>query len=534
VRIALVQLNPTLGDLAGNAQRIEQSYTEAKRAGAHLVVTPELSLTGYFPEDLVLKPAFQKAVMDCLSRLAMLTQEGPPLLVGAPELSDKRALPYNSAFLLQHGKISVAHRKRHLPHYGVFDDARVFAAGMGPHIPMTIADQSIGLMICEDAWHNDVASDLKKAGADFLVVMNASPYERGKVAIRQNILAARVKETGVAILAVNQVGGQDEIVYDGTSFVLDQQGVLCGMAASCKEDMLLVDLEGGAVSAPRQELPNDVAQDYNAIVLGIKDYAHKNGFTTALLGLSGGIDSALVAVMAADALGADKVHAVMMPSPYTSEESFVDAKALADNIGCSYDIISIADAMEVFDGMLAAKFAGKQSDITEENIQSRLRGTTLMALSNKFGHLLLATGNKSEMATGYATLYGDMAGGYAPLKDLYKTKVYELAKWRNEKGNPIPINSLQKAPTAELRPGQKDQDTLPAYDVLDSILEKLIEKDMAPEAIAAEGYDRKLAERVAAMLYRAEYKRRQSPPGPKVTAKAFGRERRYPITNHYR
>jgi NAD+ synthase len=545
-QIALAQTNPKVGDVAGNVARIRAARAEAAEKGAHLVVTAELGISGYPPEDLVLKPAFQDSCRDAVETLAGDTADGgPALIVGAPWAEEGKL--YNAAFLLENGRIAARTFKYDLPNYGVFDEKRVFAAGPLPQL-IPYDGMQLGLMICEDLWFPTTAAHLKSLGADLLVVPNGSPYDHGKPDQRREIAAARQDETDLPIIYVNQVGGQDELVFDGDSFVLDRGGEMRWRLPAFEEHIAVTTWQRG--NAGWMCLPGEVAAPlpplesiYRAMVLGLRDYVRKNNFPGVILGLSGGIDSALSAAVAVDALGADKVRAVMMPSPYTSQDSLEDAALCAKLLGVAYDTVSIEPAMRAFEGMLSGLFAGRKKDTTEENIQSRSRGLTLMALSNKLGHMLLTTGNKSEMSVGYATLYGDMCGGYSVLKDIYKVTVFALSRWRNghfpagslgPKGAVMPERVITKPPSAELKPDQTDQDTLPPYDVLDGILTCLVEEEMAVDQIVAKGYDRATVHRVWRMLDLAEYKRRQAPPGVKISRRAFGRDRRYPITNGFR
>jgi NAD+ synthase len=547
LKLALAQVNPTVGDLAGNAAKIRAARAEAARLGADMVVFPELVLCGYPPEDLVLKPAFQKAVADAVNGLAAATGDGgPAMLVGAPWVHDGRL--YNAALLLDRGKIAAMRFKHDLPNYGVFDEKRVFAAGPLPG-PIVFRDVRVGVMICEDMWTPDSAECLAESGAEILVVPNGSPYESDKIDERINLAVARVTENGLPIAYVNQVGGQDELVFDGGSFVLNADCKLAAQLPSWDDAVRLTRwtrggngqwwCEPGDIVRP----PESLEGIYRALVTGLRDYVIKNRFPGVILGLSGGIDSALTAAIAVDALGPDKVRALMMPSPYTSRESLEDAEAVAKLLGIRLDAISIEPAMLAFDAMLAGPFKDAKPDITEENIQSRCRGITLMALSNKFGHMVVSTGNKSEMSVGYATLYGDMCGGFAVLKDVYKMTVFALARWRNRadaaglrgpQGRVMPERVITKPPTAELKPGQTDEASLGPYKELDDILFCLVEKEMAVPDIVARGHDAAYVARVWRMLDVAEYKRRQAPPGVKITRRAFGRDRRYPITNGFR
>ncbi len=547
LKIALAQINTThVGALTANADRIRAARAEGVRLGADLVVTPEFSVGGYLPEDLVRKPAYVAACAEMIATLAAETADGGPgLVVGGPWQDGDRL--YNAAFLLEGGRIAARRAKHELPNYGVFDEKRVFDSGPVPG-PVPFRGFRIGLMVCEDWWLPTCSETLCETGAEILLSINGSPFEADKHEQQRLPLAvSRVVETGLPFVFLGQVGGQDEIVFDGASFVLNPDRSLAALLPSFAEEVRLTEWrrEGerlvcvpGAIEAP----PETLGQVYAAMVLGLRDYVNKNGFPGVVLGLSGGIDSALSAAVAVDALGADRVRCVMMPSPYTSGESLEDAAECARLLGIRYDTIGIGPAMDAFTGMLAPTFGNRPPDITEENIQSRIRGVTLMALSNKFGDMLLTTGNKSEMSTGYATIYGDMAGGYSVLKDVYKTTVFALCRWRNAhvpagalgpQGAVMPERVITKPPSAELRPDQKDQDSLPPYEVLDAILEGLVEGEKSVDALVAEGHDRALVLRVWKLLDRAEYKRRQAPPGVKITARAFGRDRRYPITNGF-
>jgi NAD+ synthase len=547
LKIALAQINTThVGALRANAERIRAARAEGARLGADLVVTPEFSVGGYLPEDLVRKPAYVAACADIIAELAAETADGGPgLIVGGPWQDGERL--YNAAFLLEGGRIAARRAKHELPNYGVFDEKRVFDAGPVPG-PIPFRGFRIGLMVCEDWWLPTVAETLCETGAEMLLSINGSPFEADKHEQQRLPLAvARVVETGLPFVFLGQVGAQDEIVFDGASFVLNPDRSLVHLLPMFEERVVLTTWhrEGDRlVCAPGEvaRLPDRLGQVYGAMTLGLRDYVDKNGFPGVVLGLSGGIDSAISAAVAVDALGPDRVHAVMMPSPYTSGDSLEDAAACARLLGIRYDTIGIGPAMEAFGAMLAPAFGNRPPDITEENLQSRIRGVTLMALSNKFGSMLLTTGNKSEMSTGYATIYGDMAGGYSVLKDVYKTMVFALCRWRNAHrladakgpdGLVMPERVITKPPSAELRPNQKDQDSLPEYEVLDAILEGLIEGEKSVDALVADGHDRAIVLRVWKLLDRAEYKRRQAPPGVKITARAFGRDRRYPITNGF-
>ncbi|WP_135467370.1 NAD+ synthase [Crenalkalicoccus roseus] len=545
LRIALAQINPHEGALRANAERIRAARAEGARLGAALVVTPEFSIAGYPPEDLVRKPAF---VADCAAAIADLAAEtadgGPGLVVGGPWQEGDRL--HNALFVLEGGRILARRAKHELPNYGVFDDKRVFDPGPCPG-PVAFRGFRLGLMICEDWWFPGVSETLAESGAEILLSINGSPFEADKPRRRVDLAVRRVVETGLPFVFLNQMGGQDELVFEGASFVLNPDRSLAVAMRLFEEEIRLTEWrrEGERLVCAPQPIPPEVPrleQIYRAMMLGLRDYVEKNRFPGVVLGLSGGIDSALSAAVAADALGPERVRAVAMPSPYTSPESLEDAAACAGLLGIRYETIDIVPAMEAFRAMLAPAFGDRPPDITEENIQARIRGVTLMALSNKFGDMLLTTGNKSEMSTGYATLYGDMAGGYSVLKDVYKTTVFALSRWRNAhvppdakgpRGPVMPERVITKPPSAELRPNQKDQDSLPPYEVLDAILEGLVEGEKGVDTLVAEGHDRATVLRVWRLLDRAEYKRRQAPPGVKITRRAFGRDRRYPITNGY-
>ena len=548
--IGLLQINPTVGAVAANAAGLAAAYERAWDRGAELLVAPELALSGYPPEDLVRRAAFLDQIDAALTNLARLTKNGPALAVGAPRRrvgGDGVCHCANAIVVMEGGAIVAERDKVHLPNYGVFDEARVFAPGPPP-LPVTIAGHRVGLMICEDMWYPDVALHLKENGAEILVVSNGSPFETDKQGMRLAHARARVAAIGLPLVYVNQVGGQDELVFDGASFVLNAGGdeVLRLPSWSAHEALAEFAAVDGGLSALLGEmapLPDPWESLYRALLTGLCDYIEKNRFPDIILGLSGGIDSAIAAALAVDAVGAERVTCVMMPSPYTSDESLEDAAAVAGLLGCRLETIGIGPAMEAFAAMLAPHFAGRAANEAEENIQSRARGLALMALSNKLGPMVLATGNKSEMSVGYATLYGDMCGGFAVLKDVYKTEVFALSRWRNAHrpadalgpvGPVMPERVITKPPTAELKPDQKDEDSLPPYVRLDAILARLIEGEQAPEAIVREGFPAAEVERVWRLLNGAEYKRRQSPPGVKTTRLAFGRDRRYPITNGFR
>ncbi len=546
LRIAIAQLNPVVGDIAGNLERVLQARAEAAGQGADLVVASELVISGYPPEDLVLKPVFQDRIEAAVGALAKATGDGGPgLLIGAPWRQD--AGLYNAGLLLDRGEILASRLKHHLPNYGVFDEQRVFTSGPLPG-PVDFRGVRLGVMICEDMWFEDVAECLGESGAEILVCLNGSPFEQDKPDERINLAVARVTETGLPLIYVNQVGGQDELVFDGASFIVDGKRKLRLQAPAYRSYLGYSDWrreEGGwgCAVGDIEQPPEGLEAVYRAMTLGLHDYVEKNGFPGIILGMSGGIDSALSAGVAVDALGADRVRLVMMPSPYTSADSLEDAAEAAKLLGARLDEAPIEPAMTAFEGMLRPLFDGRKADTTEENIQARTRGVTLMAISNKFGYMVLSTGNKSEMSVGYATLYGDMCGGYSVLKDVYKTDVFALSKWRNQRkpvgargpvGRVIPERIITKPPSAELRPDQKDEDSLPPYDTLDDILRCLIEEEASVGETVAHGHDRAMVQKIWSMLDIAEYKRRQAPPGVKLTRKSFGRERRYPITNAFK
>ncbi len=542
--IASVQANPTLGAIEHNEALARDRIREARVLGADVVLFSELFLMGYPPEDLVLKPAAVAACQASLKRLAEETSGGQiAVLMGAP-WPGAGALPRNALALLCDGEIKDVTFKVDLPNYGVFDERRVFEPGAAPKV-FEVKGVKLGVPVCEDIWSGGVCGALKALGAEILLVPNGSPFRYTALDERCDIAKARVAETGVPMVYVNQVGGQDELVFDGGSFCLQPDGEIAQRLPLFQQALGLSvwgrGLDGWRlVEAGMADWPGQLEAMYRAMVLGLRDYVGKSGFPGVVLGMSGGIDSAITAVIAADALGAGKVRCVMLPSRYTSQDSLEDAKACAENIGCAYETISIEPAVAAFSQMLGPVFAGKGPDLTEENIQSRVRGVTLMAISNKFGPMVLTTGNKSEMAVGYATLYGDMCGGYNCLKDVYKTDVYRLAEWRNANDPfdvakaPIPARILTKAPSAELRPGQKDQDSLPPYEVLDAILHGLVEEEATLDEIVSRGLPAADVERVQRLLYGSEYKRRQAPPGVKIGLKAFGRDRRYPLVNGFR
>ena len=545
--IILAQLDPIVGDIKGNIERLRTARAEAAKRGADLVITTELSVTGYPPEDLVLKPMFQDAAEAAVKAFAAETRDGGPgILVGSPWREGGKL--HNAALLLEGGAIAGLRFKHNLPNYGVFDEVRVFTPGPLPG-PIPFRGVRLGVMICEDMWFPDAAECLQESGAEMLIVLNGSPFDLDKQDVRLSHAVARVTETNLPLIYANQVGGQDELVFDGASFVLDADRSLKAQAPAFVEHLLETRWTRGADDGWRcaagtiAREPEGSEAIYAAMVLGLRDYVNKNGFPGVLIGMSGGIDSALSAAVAVDALGPSRVHGVSMPSRFTSEDSLVDADECCRLLGMECQTLSVETAFEAFLGTLKPAFEGRAPDTTEENIQARIRGILLMALSNKFGHMVLTTGNKSEMSVGYATLYGDMCGGYSVLKDVYKMTVYELGRWRNQshadgllgpKGRVIPERIFTKAPTAELRANQTDQDSLPPYAVLDDILRCLIEGEMPVPEIIARGHDAATVTRVWRMLDLAEYKRRQAPPGVKLTRRSFGRDRRYPITNRFR
>jgi NAD+ synthase len=548
LRIAVAQLNPTVGDVAGNLRKAREARAEAARHGADLVLYTELFLAGYPPEDLVLKPAFVTACENAAKAIAADTGDGGPgVIIGTP-LRRKSGL-HNSVIVADGGKVIGERFKVDLPNYGEFDEKRVFQAGPDMPGPVNFRGIRIGIPICEDIWGElDVCETLAESGSEILLVPNGSPYYRGKVDIRHQVVIKQVIETGLPILYAAQLGGQDELVFDGASFAINADKSLAFQMSQFEEATVVTTWKRGeegwrCVDGPMSKIPEKQEADYRACMLGLRDYVNKNGFKDVVLGLSGGIDSAICAALAVDALGEERLRAIMMPYRYTSKDSLADAEACARALGCRYDIIPIFEPVEGFMKALEPAFEGTKSGITEENLQSRARGVILMAISNKFGSMVVTTGNKSEMSVGYATLYGDMNGGFNPIKDLYKMQVYALSAWRNDNvppgalgpsGEVIPKNIIDKAPSAELRENQTDQDSLPPYPVLDDILECLVENEMGVDAIVAKGHDRTTVERVEHMLYIAEYKRRQAAPGVKITRKNFGRDRRYPITNRFR
>jgi NAD+ synthase (glutamine-hydrolysing) len=531
MKLGIAQLNLTVGDIAGNAARLLAAANEAHAAGAALLLTPEMSICGYPAEDLVLRQDFAVA---CAAAVEQLAVEAPPelaLIVGYPERCGDDL--FNAAALLRGGRIEAVYRKHHLPNHSVFDEQRVFDRGDAPCV-FACGGVNFGLNICGDIWEPGPATRAMEAGADWLLVPNASPFHLNKERERLAVARSRLLEAGLPIVYANMVGGQDELVFDGASFALNADSEVAAQCPAWQEGLFYLDLERDSCNGPQHGLPDEEAAVYDALVLAVRDYFGKNGFKGVHLGLSGGIDSALTLAIAADAVGADKVHAVMMPSDYTASISVEDSRDMVKRLGVRYSEIAIRPIYEAFVTQLAGEFAGLAADTTEENLQARARGTLLMALSNKFGTLVLTTGNKSEMAAGYATLYGDMAGGFAVLKDVAKTRVYRLANYRNRLSAVIPQRIIERPPSAELRPDQTDQDSLPPYDVLDAILEAYVERDLPVRDIVARGFDAAIVRRVIRLVDLAEYKRRQAPPGPRITPRNFGKDRRYPITSKYR
>jgi NAD+ synthase len=551
LKITLAQLNPTVGDVQGNAAKARAARARAAADGADLVLLPELFITGYPPEDLVLKPAFQAACRAAVEALARETADGgPAMLIGSPWVEGGKL--YNAVALLDGGRIAALRFKANLPNYGVFDEKRLFARGPAAG-PVTVKGVRVGVPICEDIWleesedYENVVECLAETGAEIIVVPNGSPYSRDKTDVRLSIAVARVTESGLPLVYLNQICGQDELVFDGASFALNADLSVAAQLPDFVEDITTLRWtrgnDGWRCNGPVATVLEGDKADYAACVLGLRDYVRKNGFPGVLLGISGGIDSALCAAIAVDALGADKVRGVMLPYRYTAQVSLDDAAKLAKNLGVRYEVLPIADAVEGFEKILSVPFKGLERDITEENLQARARGTLLMAISNKTGAMVVTTGNKSEMSVGYATLYGDMNGGYNPIKDIYKTEVFRLSELRNSwkpegalgpSGEVIPVNIITRPPTAELRENQTDQDSLPPYDMLDAILERLVEREEPLADIIAAGFDKDVVARIDRLLNIAEYKRRQAAPGVKVTTRNFGRDRRYPITNRFR
>ena len=558
LKICVAQLNYCVGDMPGNAQKIIDAARTAYARGARLVLTPEMAICGYAAEDLFLRPSFIQACDDAVNQVAreLAGLKGLSVVVGTPTRGDSGLgvrtksvevqQRHNAAKVVREGRVIESYAKRELPNYQVFDERRYFAPGQGTCVFQAGEGEeavSVGLLICEDAWFEEPARLARQAGAELLVVINASPFHVGKGGERERMMQARCLASGLPLVYAHLVGGQDEIVFEGHSFALQADGALAGRAESFRENLFMVEARRGQsaieLAADAVPLRSAEADLWDALVLGVRDYLGKNGFPGALLGLSGGIDSALVLAIAVDALGADKVRAVMMPSPYTADISWIDAREMAQRMGVRYDEISIVPEFEAFKAALADEFQGRPEDTTEENIQARIRGVLLMALSNKFGSIVLTTGNKSEMATGYCTLYGDMAGGFAVIKDVLKTSVFALARWRNENdpygtgASPIPERIITRPPSAELRADQTDQDSLPPYEVLDAILKRYMENDHGVEAIVAEGFERAVVERVARLIRINEYKRRQAPVGIRVTHRSFGKDWRYPITSKF-
>ncbi|WP_299967733.1 NAD+ synthase [uncultured Roseobacter sp.] len=544
-RMMLGQLNPTVGDLAGNAQQARAAWEAGRDAGADLVALPEMFITGYNAQDLWLRKAFQLDVARHVEELALACAEGPALAIGSPWVEGAQL--YNAYLILKGGRIASQVLKHHLPNETVFDEVRIFDAGpLGG--PYSVGNSRVGSPICEDAWHEDVTETLAETGAEFLLVPNGSPYDRGKFDVRMSHMVSRVVETGLPLVYLNMVGGQDDQVFDGGSFALNPGGALAVQLPVFDAQLAQVDLERGpegwrVVEGEKATRPSAWEQDYRVMVTGLRDYCRKTGFGKVLLGLSGGVDSAIVAAIAVDALGAENVRCVMLPSEYTSEHSLEDAEAVATALGCRYDYVPISGPRAAVTETLAPHFEGLEAGLAEENIQSRLRGLLLMAMSNKFGEMLLTTGNKSEVAVGYATIYGDMAGGYNPIKDLYKTRVFETCRWRNAnhrdwmqgpEGEVMPVRVIDKPPSAELRADQKDSDSLPDYPDLDAMLEILVDRAGSIEDCVAAGFDREVASRVEHLIYISEYKRFQSAPGARLTTGAFWLDRRYPIVNRWR
>ena len=543
--LCIAQLNFVVGDLGGNAQKIIDAARQAHAQGASLLVTPELALCGYAAEDLLLRPSFQQASDAALQTVVAASAEWPglTLLLGHTQAVAGTLHRHNSASWIANGRVLASYAKQALPNYGVFDELRYFTPGQQPCV-VDVNGTRMGVLICEDAWLPAPAQAAKQAGADMLVVLNASPYHLGKQAEREAVLAQRVAETGLPVVYAHMVGGQDELVFDGSSFALNADGTVAARAPAFAAALTSVQVhgQGSALSLSGSVAP---AEDENAclwkaLVLAVRDYVTKNGFPGAVLGLSGGIDSAVVLAIAVDALGKDKVRTVMMPSPYTADISWKDAQEMADRVGVRHEVIDIAPQFEAFKEALATQFAGLAEDTTEENLQARIRGTLLMGISNKFGSIVLTTGNKSEMATGYCTLYGDMAGGFAVIKDVLKTRVFELARWRNAHDpfgtglNPIPERIITRPPSAELRPDQKDEDSLPPYPVLDDIIARYVEHDEPVETIVAAGHASENVERVVRLIRINEYKRRQAAVGPRLTQRCFAKDWRMPITNGFR
>lgn len=544
-RLTLAQLNATLGDLAGNAQLVRDAVAEAKAVGSDFVAFPEMFITGYQLLDLVMKQAFAEDVERVITALAEELADGPAFGIGGPLWGATK--PFNAYYICDSGIVVATILKHHLPNYAVFDEVRYYHSA-DPQGPVSINGVRIGFPICEDAWFEDVCETLEESGAEILISPNGSPYHRGKMEMRQSVVVSRIVETGLPMAYLNLLGGQDDQVFDGGSFVLNQGGALAVQMPQFEAVVEHVDFARGddgwaAEPGVKASLPGEYEADYHVMVMALGDYLRKTGFKQVVLGLSGGIDSAIVACIAADAIGPENVHCVMLPSRFTSETSLDDARDVAARLGCRLDTIPITPAREAVSTSLGPLFEGFAEDVTEENIQSRLRGVMLMALSNKFGSMLLTTGNKSEVAVGYATIYGDMAGGYNPIKDLYKTRVFETCRWRNEThrdwmlapaGEVIPPRVIDKPPTAELREDQKDEDSLPPYSDLDVMLEMLIDRDLSVAEVVAAGYDHEWVKKIERLIYLSEYKRFQSAPGARLTQKAFWLDRRYPVANRWR
>jgi len=532
MRIALAQVNPTVGDIQGNAAMVIRAVAAAQDQGAGFILLPELVLTGYPPEDLLAKPHFVEEQLDALELVASTC--GNAVLLGFVDRIDDTL--YNAAALCGNHRVLQVYHKRRLPNYGVFDEERYFEPGTMPGL-LELGGTMFGITVCEDIWVPEIAKELVSERAGAILNISASPYHAGKGEEREQMLRERARENNVWLAYCNLVGGQDELVFDGRSVLISPAGEVVARGASFAEDLVIADFTPGAklgaADAPAS-VPGPEEEVYDALVLGLRDYVTKNGFSDVVLGLSGGIDSALTAAIAADALGAEHVHGVMMPSRYSSAGSVDDAKQLAANLGIDLLEVGIEGPFEAFEGALADAFAGTEPDVAEENLQARVRGSLLMALSNKFGWLVLATGNKSELSVGYSTLYGDMVGGFAPIKDVFKTRVYALCEWRNRDGEVIPRATIEKPPSAELRPDQVDQDSLPAYADLDAVLALYVEQDRSIDDIVGAGFDRGMVEKVTRLVDFAEYKRRQGPMGIKITQKAFGKDRRIPVTNRYR
>ncbi|MDO8276939.1 MAG: NAD+ synthase [Burkholderiaceae bacterium] len=547
LKICIAQLNFVVGDMPGNARKIIEAARSAHADGARLLLTPELSICGYAAEDLFLRPSFIAACDDAVKTVAreLAGLKDMCVVVGHPTGGDLRSKSvavqqrHNAASVLREGRVIETYAKRELPNYQVFDERRYFAPGQGVCV-FQVGGLNVGLLICEDAWFEEPARLARESGAELLAVINASPFHLGKSSERLGRMSERARAVGLPLVYAHLVGGQDEVVFDGASFAVDAAGALAARALGFREQLFTVEVGGqGAALSLSGEVAAEGSPDaqlWDALVLGVRDYIGKNGFPGVLLGLSGGIDSALVLAIAVDALGRERVRAIMMPSPYTADISWIDAREMSERLGVRYSEISIVPQFEAFKATLAEEFKGTKEDATEENIQARIRGVLLMALSNKFGSIVLTTGNKSEMATGYCTLYGDMAGGFAVIKDLAKTTVFRLARWRNANdpygtgANPIPLRIIERPPSAELRPDQKDEDSLPPYEVLDAILERYMENDGSVEDIIAAGFERAVVERVARLIKINEYKRRQAPIGIRVTHRSFGKDWRYPIT----